>query len=326
MMKALTFSIPEANSGTPSRELVDLPVPHVERGGVLVRVHFAGLNYIDLETSRGEHNKAVARALKRSPVASGIEMAGVAETDGERIKKGDRVCGYTQIFKGPFYHAQYVSAPEKNLAVVPESTSLEGATSIIGGALTSINALERIARLNRNHRVLITGATGSVGVTGVQLAAYLNAEVAAVCHSTQCEFALSQGASQAFAYDKSEMPEAQNQFDLVFDTAPSLSFAAAGKFLTPRGRYISTMPHRDVAGFARSLVSMRKWGFLLEYDTDARRMERLRTLIADGAFPPTIDSIYPLEDAAAAFARQERPGKKGKILLDMRGSRELQDA
>ena len=319
-MKALTFTLPEARSGTPKRKLVEVPVPETKRGEVLVRVHFAGLNYIDLETSKGEHNKSVARALKRAPVVSGIEMAGVAETDGERIKKGDRVFGYTNIFRGPFYHAQHVSTPEHNLAVVPEDTSLEGATSIIGGALTSINALERIARIESGSRVLITGATGSVGVTGVQLATHLGADVSAVCHSTQTDFALSQGASRAFAYDQAELPDAENQFDLVFDTAPSLSFASAKKFLRARGRYIPTMPHHDLGGWTRSLISQRKWGFLLEYNTDAKRMERLRTLISQGAFPPTVDSIYDISDATDAFDRQQKPGKRGKILLDFRAS------
>lgn len=325
-MQALTFTLPETPTDPPTRKLVELPLPTPKPGEVQVRVHFAGLNYIDLETSKAEHNRAVAWSLKRSPVASGIEMAGVAESDGARIKKGDRVFGYTNIFRGPFYHAEVVSTPESNLAVVPDNCSLEGAASIVGGALTSINALERIARIERGSRVLITGATGSVGVTGVQLAAHLGAEVSAVCHSTQTEFARSQGAARAYAYDRSELPDPENQFDLVFDAAPSLSFASAGPFLTGRGRYVSTMPNHDVGGFFRSLVSRRKWGFLLEYNTDAQRMERLRQLISDGAFPATVDSIFPLSSALEAFERQLKPSKRGKILLDLRDAPEHDDA
>jgi len=319
-MKAITLTPPGTRTGTPKRRVAEVTVPNTTRGDVLVRVHYAGLNHIDLETSRGEHNRAAAKALKRNAVVSGIEMAGIAESDGDRIKKGDRVFGYTNIFRGPFYHAQYVTTPEKNLARVPDNASLEGATSIIGGALTSINAFERIARLESGAKVLITGATGSVGATAVQLATHLGAEVSAVCHSTQTEFVLSQRASRAYAYDRAEMPEADNQFDLVFDTAPSLSFAAAGKYLSSRGRYITTMPHLDVTGCALSLISRRKWGFLLEYDTDAARMERLRTLISQDAFTPVIDSVYDLTAALEAFDRQQKPGKRGKILVDFRGA------
>ncbi len=319
-MKALTFTLSKPKSDTPTRQLVESPIPKLKRGEILVRVHYAGLNHLDLENSNGDHNRAIAKALKRSPVVSGIEMAGVAESDGERIKKGDKVFGYTNIFRGPYYHAQYVTTPEENLALVPDNATLEGATSIIGGALTSINAFERIARLESGSKVLITGATGSVGITAVQLATHLDAEVSAVCHSTQTQFVLSQGAVHAYAYDQAEMPEATNQFDLVFDTAPSLSFVAAGKYLATRGRYITTMPHLDLTGCAMSLISRRKWGFLLEYDTDAARMERLRELISRDAFTPVIDSVYEFSAAIDAFAKQQKPGKRGKILIDFRSA------
>ena len=301
MMQALTLSYPESNSGTPMRRLIELPIPKARLGEVLVCVHYAALNYIDLETTKGQHYIGAAKALKRYPVVSGIEMAGIAASDGEKIKKGDRVFGYTNIFRGPFYHTQYVATLEKNLALVPENTSLEGATSIIGGALTSINAFERIARLQPGSDVLITGATGSVGVTGVQLATHLGARVSAVCHSTQTDFAVSQGAVQAYAYDRAELPNAEHQFDLVFDTAPSLSFTSARPYLKTRGRYISTMPHLDLTGSLRSLFSRRKWGFLLEYNTDPKRMERLRKLISQDAFPPVIEHIYHFSAATKAF-------------------------
>ena len=317
-MKALTLSYPQNGSALPKRELVDVPTPEPRAGEVRVRVHYAGLSYIDFETSNGEHRRAVERALKKSPVASGIEMAGIAETDGSKIKKGDRVFGYTHITRGPFYHAQLVATPESNLAVVPDDMSLEGAVSIVGGALTSINALERIARIRRGANVLVTAATGSVGTTAVQLARHLGADVSAVCHSSQREFAMTLGASSAYAYDDDELPKPEEQFDVVFDAAPSLSFSVAQLFLRKGGVYVSTMPHRDVTGWVRSLFSSRRWGFLLEHNTDAKRMERLRALVAEGAFSPTVDSIFPVKDAGEAFARQQTSGKRGKILLDFR--------
>jgi len=317
-MRALTITLPEAGSGKPRREIVELPVPEARKGEVVVRVHFAGLNYFDRETSSGDHNRSVARSLKRSPVVSGIEMAGIAETAGAGIEKGDRVVGYTDIWRGPFYHSQFVATPASNLAVVPPEVSLEAAASIVGGALTSITALEKKARLRCGQRVLITGATGSVGVTGVQLATHIGAEVTAVCHSSQLDFVQAQGASMPFAYDRSEMPAPDGRFDVVFDTAPSLSFAAAGPFLSARGRYITTMPHRDISGFATSLLSSKKWTFLLERNTDAARMGRLRELISAGAFTEVIDRVYHLDDATDAFERQLQSGKRGKVLLDMR--------
>jgi len=317
-MKALTFIPPESGSGQPKIQPVELPIPEPRQGEILVRIQYAALNYFDFEAMRGERNKAIAKALKKDTVISGIEMAGVAESDGARIKKGDLVFGYTNIFKGPWFHAEYVALPETKLALVPRNLSAEGATSIIGGALTAIAALERIAGLKSGESVLITGATGSVGVTAVQLATHLGASVSAVCHSSQAGYARSEGAADVHAYDKKELPEAINQFDVIFDAAPSLSFNKSRKFLKPRGSYITTMPHLDITGFLRGLMSRRKWGFLMESDTDEKRMERLRSLMADGAFQAAIDSIHPLARAGKAFARQQERGKRGKILIDFR--------
>ena len=318
LMKAISYKVAPAGNDKPEIRLVDLPPPTPGPDEVLVRVHYAGLSNLDQENSGGKSNSAMTKALRKSPVISGIEMAGVAENTGQGIKKGDRVFGYTHIWKGPFFHAEYVALPEHNLAVVPDGISLKGAASLVGGALTSINALERIAKLSSNDRVFITGATGSVGATAVQLAAHIGAKVSAVCHSSQLDYVVEQGAAEAYGYDCSELPEANGQFDVVFDTAPSLSFVKSRSMLTSRGRYISTLPNKDIAGFFLSLLSRRKWGFLLEYNTDENRMERLRKLIEEGAFIPAIDSIFTLEEAAQAFNRQHLPGKRGKILVDFR--------
>ncbi|MEM9316960.1 MAG: zinc-binding dehydrogenase, partial [Pseudomonadota bacterium] len=232
--------------------------------------------------------------MKKKPVVSGIEMTGIVEEGSGPFMRGDRVVGYTNIFRGPFFHADYVAVSPSKLAHVPAGVSLAGATSLVGGALTSITALERIARIEAGQQVLVTGATGSVGVTAVQLASHLGVRVAGVCHSSQLGFLADQGAADAFAYDRGEMPPRNNQFDLVFDTAPSLGFGASTGYLKTRGTFVSTMPQQDVVGFLRSVFSRRKWGYLMESDTDELRMARLQKLMTAGAFSDVVDSIYPL--------------------------------
>lgn len=315
-MRALAMKPSAAGSARPDLELVDLPVPVPNTGEILVRIRYAALNYLDYESWRGDRAKFIAKAAPKHTVISGIEMAGIAESNGTRIKQGDEIFGYTHIFKGPWFHADYVVLNERKLARVPRGMSLEGAASIVGGALTAIAALERIARLERGQKVLITAATGSVGINAVQLASHLGADVTATCHSSQLDFTKSEGASDAYAYDRGEMPEAANQFDVVLDAAPSLSFGSARKYLTPRGTYVTTMPHLDFGGFLGSLFSRRKWGFLLVSDTDEGRLGRLRALMEEGVFRPVIESIIPVDRAVEAFERQQGTGKRGKILLD----------
>lgn len=127
---------------------------------------------------------------------------------------------------------------------------------------------------------------------------------------------LQQGADIACAYDRGELPQSANQFDVVFDTAPSLDFSASANYLKQRGTYITTMPQLDILGFISSLFSRRKWGYLMEADTDNRRMSHVLELMEAGAFKEVIDSVYPLAQADDAFQRQLKPGKRGKILID----------
>lgn len=103
---------------------------------------------------------------------------------------------------------------------------------------------------------------------------------------------------------------------VVFDTAPSLGFSASIDYLKPRGTYITTMPHLDMPGYLRSLFTLRKWGYLMESDTDSKRMSRLQALMSAGAFREVVDSIYPLAEASDAFQPQLERGKRGKILVD----------
>ncbi|MEM8499733.1 MAG: NAD(P)-dependent alcohol dehydrogenase [Pseudomonadota bacterium] len=317
-MKALTYLLPSEPSEQLRLSAVNIDPPTPAEGEVLVRVHFAGLSEFDLENYGGKRNKAIARALKKGPVISGIEMSGVVDSNGQQFSRGDKVVAYTNIWRGPFYHAQLVAVPESNLVLIPDNHSLEGAASIVGGALTSINALERIAKLAPDDSILITGATGSVGVTALQLASHVGAKTSAVCHSSRMNFALSQGAKDVYAYDNQELPPASNQFNVVLDAAPSLSFSRARCFLVPRGLYIPTMPHLDVPGYILSLITKQRWGYLMENKTERSRMDRLGDLMADDAFAPIIDSIHPLASAELAFKRQCESGKRGKILIDFR--------
>jgi len=316
-MRAISYVLPESKSAAALPCVVECPIPQVRAGEVLVKVHYAGLNHFEIATSKGQRNNEIVRAQKKANVVSGIEMAGVVKSDGRRFKQDDRVVGYTHIFKGPFFHAEYVAVPEENLALIPENLSLEGAVSLVGGALTSINALERISKTKAGEEVLVTGATGSVGVTGVQLATHLGANVSAICHSTQADFVQSQGATKVYAYDRQSFPSKDARFDLIYDTAPSLSFSIAKNYLNPHGRYITTMPHLDIVGLLKSLFSMKKWGYLMEYDTDQVRMERFRILMEEGCFLSVIDSVFKLENVTEAFKHQLQPGKKGKILIDL---------
>ncbi len=318
-MRAVSFA-PAAGKERPQLKVIETQKPTPKKGEVLIRVSHAGLNHGDFETFTGRQNKAISKRLKTNPVVTGIEMSGTVESSGKRLSKGDEVVGYTNIFKGPWFHGEYICLPETKLVALPKGWDTQGAAVIIGGAVTAIAALERIAKVKSGDAVLITGASGSVGTTAVQLARHLGARVDATCHSSQVSFVKGEGADNVYAYDAPDGPSAvmdnRRAYTCVFDTAPSLSFGRAKGLLKPGGTYVTTMPHLDVTGFLRSLVSRRRWGFLLESNTDQQRLSRLADLMEAGVFRPIVDSTYTLDDAASVFSRQEERGKNGKIMLD----------
>lgn len=316
-MRAVSFDLPPGATH-PTVKVIETQKPKPKSGQILVRIDYAGLSHFDFEVMNGELNKQLAKQLSKNEIVSGIEMAGVAETDGKTIRKGDRVVGYANIFKGPRFHADYVALPEDKMIVLPDTWSTQDAAAIVGGAVTVIAALERIAKLKRDGRVLITGASGAVGILGVQLARNLGAVVTATCNSMQADAVLKAGAHKVFAYDKKETWSPTEKFDVIFDAAPALTFVSAKKFLTAKGVYITSMPQLDVPGFTRSLVSRRKFGFLMEADTDQRRLRRLIELMEANAFQPVIDQVVPISNAPDAFERVLEKGKLGKILLDFR--------
>ncbi|MEM9515607.1 MAG: NAD(P)-dependent alcohol dehydrogenase [Actinomycetota bacterium] len=316
-MRALTMTYPSRISGPPERRLLDVDDPVPNSGEVVVRVHYAALSAIDLENSHGKHRLRNQLTLRSTPVVSGIEMAGVVETSGGRLAAGDRVVGYTDIARGPFFHAERVAIHEESLMALPDDVALDAAASVVGGALPSIAALERIADVQDGARVLITAATGGVGSVAVPLARHLGASVAAVCHSSQEAYARQLGATETYAYDRDELPPSGSGFDVVFDAAAALSFAQARPLLTPSGWYISTMPQRDLGGWLRSKFASQRWGYLLERNADQQRLGRVVELMADGVLSSVIDSSHPFEEFERAFARQHESAKRGKILLDL---------
>lgn len=99
-MRAVSFDLP-SGATHPTVKVIETKKPKPKSGQILVRIEYAGLSHFDFEVMNGELNNQLAKQLVKSEIVSGIEMAGVAETDGKSIRKGDRVVGYANIFRGP---------------------------------------------------------------------------------------------------------------------------------------------------------------------------------------------------------------------------------
>jgi NADPH:quinone reductase len=293
------------------------PAPRPAAGQVLARVHASAINEMDVEIRAGGWAEYVPGFLARGPVVTGFEFAGVAATDGERIKAGDRIIGYTHVLAGPRTHAELVAVDENDVAAIPEGLGFPEAAALVSMGLTAIEILEGLKPLGLGQRALVLGAAGGVGVYTVQLARHQGAHVTAVCSEANEAWVRAMGADEVRPYETTEAMARGDGFDLIVDTPAKWSFERCLPFLSPTGMYVTTNPFADPAGFEAAATVSPEAGHLLMLSTAPDKLARLAALWSEGALRPAIDSIHPLEAADAAFNRIATRGKQGRVILQI---------
>ena len=191
MNEAMRALVRSADTG--KMVVVEIPVPTPAQGQVLVEVNVSAVNEMDVQVRAGGWARYVKKFLKQGPVVSGFEFAGIARSDGHRIRAGDRVIGNVHVLYGPRTHAEYVCVDENDVGVIPATIPFDHAAALVAMGLTAIEILERLKPLVQGQRVLIIGAAGGVGIYSLQLAKHQGAHVTAVCSLTNAEWVRTMG-------------------------------------------------------------------------------------------------------------------------------------
>jgi alcohol dehydrogenase len=228
----------------------------------------------------------------------GHEFSGIVETVGNEVtkfKKGDSVFGTTG-FKGGA-HAEYISISEKGIiAIKPENLSFEEATALPIGGICALHLLKKLT-IQSGDKVLIYGASGSIGTYAVQLAKYFEAEVTGVCSSTNIELVKSLGADAVLDYTKQDVLKTDKKYDAIFDTVGKFPKYKAKKLLKENGRYVSTHS---------SPIEEKQ-----EY------LQLLKELALQGIIKPVVDKTYTLDSIQQAHTYVDTGRKKGNIVINM---------
>jgi NADPH:quinone reductase-like Zn-dependent oxidoreductase len=308
--------------------LEDVPKPVPAPDEVLVRIRATGVTRSDAHLRAGSPFVSRIGSGFRRPKRRilGGELAGEIEAVGAAVTEfavGDRVFGalpYLALRTGA--HAEFMSVPEKlPLAHMPAGMRFEEAGGVCDGALLTLNCLRPAGPLE-GRRVLVYGASGSMGTAGVQLAKHFGAHVTAVCNTPNVELVRSLGADEVIDYIQEDFTKNGQTYDVIFDAVGKHSFRRCKPSLVPGGVYLPTDGFRNIAlWLLHKRVGDKKVLFELPPRMRKEDVVLLKRLIEAGEYRAVIDRTYPLEDAVAAHRYVDTQQKVGNVVLTLEGAR-----
>lgn len=304
--------------------LARISPPEIADSEVLLRVHAAGLD-------RGTWHLLTGRPYllrlgfgirgPRNPVP-GLDLAGTVVAVGSavtRFSAGDEVFGFG---RGSF--AEYAVAREDKLARKPANATFEQAAVVPVSAVTALQALTDVGRVERGQKVLVIGASGGVGSYAVQLAKAFGAEVTGVCSTTKLDLVRSLGADHVIDYTQADFADGVHRYDLILDIAGNPALARLRRALAPAGTAVIVGGEAGgswTGGIDRQLRALalsrlgrqRLTSFMCKQRSSD--LERLTDLIQAGQVMPSIDRTYPLDQVPEAMRHLEAGKARGKLAI-----------
>jgi len=300
-------------------EEVERPVPKDDE--VLVRVHATTVNRTDTGFRSAELfiSRFFTGLLRPKQRIPGSEFAGEVAAVGAAVTEfavGDRVFGARSGA-----NAEFVCVREHRIIVhMPAGVTFEEAAAVPDGAILALACL-RAAEVQADRpgrRILIYGASGSIGTAAVQLARHFGAHVTAVCGTKNVDLVRSLGADEVIDYMQEDFTKNGMTYDVVFDAVGKHSFRRSRRSVKPGGMYIET----DL-GFlwhVPLLILLTRWFGSRRVKLAIPRYARedvvlVRELIESGKYRAVVDRVYPLEDVIEATRYVETGQKTGNVVL-----------
>jgi alcohol dehydrogenase len=315
----------------------EVPEPEVRDTDLLVQVHAAGVNVLDLKIASGEF-KAILPY--KTPFVLGHDVAGVVVKVGtgvRRFKVGD------QVYARPADHrigtfAEFIAIDEEDVAIKPKDLTMEEAASIPLVGLTAWQALIERANLKKGQKVFIQAGSGGVGTIAIQMAKHVGATVATTTSAENFELVKNLGADIVIDYKKDDFEKILNDYDVVLNSQDAKTLEKSLCVLKPGGKLISISgpPDPDLAkeiklSWILKLVmrflsyGIRKkakrrgvtYSFLF-MRASGSQLSEITSLMDSGIVRPVIDKVFPFESIKEALAYVESGRARGKVIVKVR--------
>ncbi|WP_028775452.1 NADP-dependent oxidoreductase [Shimazuella kribbensis] len=317
--------------GTPEEIMImDVPIPEPKKGEVLLRVHAAAVNPVDLVTREGTLIPDDEEELKNRPFAIepaifpmvlGWDAAGIIEAVGEGVSNwavGDRVIAFSQqIVNHVGTYAEYICLSEEVIAHAPKKIGLSAAATIPLAGLTAYQAIEWL-NLKPGETLLVNAPLGAVGGFAVQLAHHNGIKVVGIGTKVEREFAYSLGVDRMIDREGDIVAQIYEQFPDGLDGALDVLGGEMARYtfasLRNGGRYTSTVPSFQREGVSsvdqKDVVSHAVW-----VQPNSDHLTELSRLAELGKLQLRVAEAYPLEHAHKAHHAFSKDRLRGKIIL-----------
>ncbi|KJF42268.1 Zn-dependent oxidoreductase [Draconibacterium sediminis] len=321
-MKAIVAS---GYGGPEVLQIKSMPKPSPKENEVLVKVIATSATTADemMRSGKPYFGRLITGLRKPKHQIPGTGFAGYIVETGLNTNKfilGTRVFGETTLVMST--NAEYVAVPEDGVILpMPDNMTYAEAATYGDGHVTSLNFLKEIAQIKPNDKVLINGASGSLGTAAVQIAKFMGAWVTGVCSTRNVGLVKSLGADHVIDYNKEDFSRGNIKYDLVFDTVGKSSYAKSKNILTESGQYVSPILKFSLLlqmlwtkVFAKKKAKFAATG--LRSETELRDLfAQLVPMFKEGRLKTVIDRQYPLEKISEAHRYIASGHKKGNVVV-----------
>ncbi|GAF40601.1 bifunctional protein: zinc-containing alcohol dehydrogenase [Agrilactobacillus composti DSM 18527 = JCM 14202] len=320
--------------GQQALSLRQMPMPTMQPGDVLVKIHAASLNPIDFKTMAGDLKMLLPYTM---PLIIGSDFAGEIIKVGPRVHQfqvGDKVYGRVQKNRiGTF--AEYIAVDPADIAIMPKNLSYETAAAVPLVGLTAYQALTDYMHVQKGDKLLVQAGSGGIGTFTLQLAKTLGVYTATTTSAKNVDLVRELGANEVIDYHQTDFTQVLQNYDYVFDTLGGDNLAKAFQILKPGGQVVSLsgLPDPEFAkdyglnifkrlGLyvlttkLRRLAKQAKVRYrFLFMQPSGRQLAAITQLIEAGKIKPVIDRVVPFENSQEALDYAKSGRARGKIIL-----------